>query len=1297
MNRALLLLAPLALALTSCPEARPPVDQTQANAILKTAFDGEWYFQRTVVDTPYETEFTFVGDQGELERIEWRIEENLLLAVRSYVRYDGTEEADDGDGNGEGQPIAAWPITEHFDIRRDYNTVTGEEYNVLVENSSDRQWYERDYIRVDWSTQVITNWNFYAPNAVELESMNIAITDPNDPNAPVVEDGYLEITSAFLASPITAYDEWWGDIPLCWFFYVFDDCTAAEVTVRNSFLRVDDRDYEAAEWSGIDMELFGYFDVSRFSYDESYGPTNSGRQRYQSRWNIWDDTHDSRACESDEECVDEEVAGWTCDEIDGRCARPYRDRGVRKIVYYGSPGLDPRLAEVSRTVVDQWNAPMRDTVNALRYHECLDEGWDEDTCDSEIDDSVEVFGWCPNNPVIDGDPAYCGAVGFAPRLGDIRYNFLYSHDNPGLGNPFGFGPAQLDPLTGEVISAAAITYTAEVTAYAAWARDMILLINGELDEATFIDGENVSDWVEGRSAALYEQPVYTPEEAERLAGKVDLRHKATIPDLSPPTRDKATMIEARQQARETLRTHPAVDADLSQARARLDALVGSPVEELMITEEAMLAAATLPGTPLDEATMDQVSPIRRVRDQRLRAARQARLARNGSGPRCAYFREFVDPSVEGYAHEYAGVDPEEIQWDLVEGLYRGTMAHEMGHTLGLRHNLEGSHDAHNYHPEYWALREADGTLEPRYLDPETEEEIEGRIREYQTSSVMDYLSRFNSDHLGVSHYDQAAIKFGYGRVMEVFNDDWAWDTGWLLNDHYLAHVFGYPMPLNYDDQDQLYGLHYTEYYDLVFDLEARVDVPQHKLVDGNGIAEYYDSPHTYMTTADGYPVVPYEFCSDEYAGSGITCLYFDEGADLYEIPVDLAQRYERYYIMTNFGRDRLWFGPDAYMWRVWDSYFDPMVSLNQWWILWSQDFYATEDAENVEAFLASPTGFGPFTMGIRETFNVFARTLARPEPGGYYEMVDTDGNLSWEPLWWSEDFEIGLDEGRYLATDWDYDEGYFWDEVVHHVGYFTDKTLAMEALFDPTTYFLGQDTSADLRRYRVNYGLNFFDPLMELVGDVIVGDKAGFAPYNVDGTVVFPDYADYPVTPPPGALPINPNADFTIQFHTMVMALALLPDTFESEIIDSSRIWLVGSGDEIETVLPTVLHTDPDSGLTYEAISYPDADTDEERGVAARLILRANHLQWLLEEDVPSGARGDDDDSAGDDDDSAGDDDDSGPADDDDAADDDDDDDDSAPLLDEDEAALVGEELRLLRENLNLLLAIHDELGSLDF
>ena len=55
-----------------------------------------------------------------------------------------------------GQPVAAWPISSQFDIIRDYNSTTGEETNKIIE-STERPWNEREFIRVDWSQNLVTD------------------------------------------------------------------------------------------------------------------------------------------------------------------------------------------------------------------------------------------------------------------------------------------------------------------------------------------------------------------------------------------------------------------------------------------------------------------------------------------------------------------------------------------------------------------------------------------------------------------------------------------------------------------------------------------------------------------------------------------------------------------------------------------------------------------------------------------------------------------------------------------------------------------------------------------------------------------------------------------------------------------------------------------------------------------------------------------------------------------------------------------------------------------------------------
>ncbi|MFO0004729.1 MAG: zinc-dependent metalloprotease, partial [bacterium] len=98
-----------------------------------------------------------------------------------------------------------------------------------------------------------------------------------------------------------------------------------------------------------------------------------------------------------------------------------------------------------------------------------------------------------------------------------------------------------------------------------------------------------------------------------------------------------------------------------------------------------------------------------------------------------------------------------------------TQLHEVGHTVGLRHNFSGSTDALNFGPTYWELRGfVRDAGEPRPM-PEWEV-VSGAdraalqsakdfgLRDNQDSSVMDYASTYGtSTQLG--SYDLAAIKY----------------------------------------------------------------------------------------------------------------------------------------------------------------------------------------------------------------------------------------------------------------------------------------------------------------------------------------------------------------------------------------------------------------------------------------------------------------------------------------------------------------------------------------------------------
>jgi hypothetical protein len=123
------------------------IDRVQPNYTKKTIFQGEWYMRPIVVQKQYTASFPFEGYEGGMELVRWEVTESRLNAFRAYEKAPGTETDDPGAQT----LVASFPITAHFDIRRQYNPVNGVETNVIEENTVDRPWWEREYIRVDWS------------------------------------------------------------------------------------------------------------------------------------------------------------------------------------------------------------------------------------------------------------------------------------------------------------------------------------------------------------------------------------------------------------------------------------------------------------------------------------------------------------------------------------------------------------------------------------------------------------------------------------------------------------------------------------------------------------------------------------------------------------------------------------------------------------------------------------------------------------------------------------------------------------------------------------------------------------------------------------------------------------------------------------------------------------------------------------------------------------------------------------------------------------------------------------------
>ncbi|MCO4759886.1 MAG: hypothetical protein KC502_00120 [Myxococcales bacterium] len=577
-----------------------------------------------------------------------------------------------------------------------------------------------------------------------------------------------------------------------------------------------------------------------------------------------------------------------------------------------------------------------------------------------------------------------------------------------------------------------------------------------------------------------------------------------------------------------------------------------------------------------------------------------------------------------------------IKLDLWKRIYTGTQLHEVGHTVGLRHNFEASTDAMNYEPTYWALKLGkDGeVINPWQRD--TVAQSMGNIRQHQVASVMDYTSKFNSRFGGLGLYDHAAIKFGYGDMVEVFNKPPKMDTApskdlAALND-YLdepsdtdASTFEIFHLGNQDLQKLTRKIHYTslpKYFGGAANMYDRRSIDWKTLKgatcnnDTDCANERQCKPfgsQKYCTDV-ALTEVPYRFCSDEYNGRTPTCATFDEGADTLEIARNSLDDYENYWFFYGYGQDSVTYHPNRYSGTVMRYMYTAVKQFQYWGIQFSQynkgDWWKKKFGKTYDL---DPNGGLSGALAASETFNVLSQVLARPSTG-YYCYNST--RERYEPY---DDREGGqndcqlfteLDGGRRLYPGWD-GSGYMTRPVSG--GQFYDRLAAFALLTDPSPpWYVKSNPNEDIRRYFVGF-FNFFPKrVMNLMSGWAVEEAQYFGWCIINGGGGDnPDYVqrrhwvggDQKSCPAlcddktplkdqagcrkywlfPDARPTFPSSRFRMPLLGALYGMALLSRGFDRSYIDLSRVFIKGHSSSIDTsdAKEVCKFTDPLSGKVY--------------------------------------------------------------------------------------------------------------------
>ncbi len=785
---------------------RPPelVDRTEPNFVRKMdLLEGTWYLKDTVVDVPSTTAVTFTGYGGELEKVRFEVQEKHLVAYRSYEKVPGLDPLVDYEkssiGNTiykdgrkyRGSPIAAWKIEKHFDRVRQYNAATGEQSNILTENTSDRPWYERDYMRVNWAENVLTNFESkYENDENGPLKMYVTPIDQNLGDDALVWEysetngkrqlAYFDFTvRAYLDAPMYDYPNY-GPIPYCW-INPKADCQGTEIKIRTSIRRVDEervKDYEPLVYDDHLMTKFGFFRVERVSYDRNRAATETGRMLYAIRHNLWMKSRNA----------------------DGSPI-PVEERDVRPVVYYLSSNFPTELVPSLKQIEQSWD-------KAFRRAWAVPRGY-TDPMDPEV---PQMFFIC-QTPVAADAPAECGERGLTPRLGDIRYNLIPWIDQPQLAGPLGYGPSAVDPETGEMVHAVANVYGAGLDTWAGDAQTVFDVLTGELSIADLLKGKNSKDYVFENlnptdprrpatgpwtsSSGLTSQPEAALGTFARIDGRLKERMLQFVDAGSLPKKQ----VDRRKLVDQLIAQNPALEAEMvNSPEVRALVLASAPGEAI---RQRLMNDQTLYRQVARE-TMLGVNAFDQIAKKRMEWATH-KLPNHG----CLYLAEFNDDAMMGLAkklvdeykgklasYQANGLSAKDAKTKAREDIYntiriaafRAVTEHELGHTVGLMHNFAGSFDSLNYMDGYWDLRKQTiGVMvSGQRVLPTTPQnladaakmntaQINAGMRELQYSSIMDYGSRIHSDIHGIGKYDEAAVLFAYSGggepgYVEVFRE-----------------------------------------------------------------------------------------------------------------------------------------------------------------------------------------------------------------------------------------------------------------------------------------------------------------------------------------------------------------------------------------------------------------------------------------------------------------------------------------------------------------------------------------------
>ena len=366
--------------------------------------------------------------------------------------------------------------------------------------------------------------------------------------------------------------------------------------------------------------------------------------------------------------------------------------------------------------------------------------------------------------------------------GDMRFKFLSYVDQPGT-SFLGIATLRSDPVTGEIIVGDANIGGPALDGYRTSALQQYDVINGNLTEEELYTGEDIRTYLE----SINNVDLPAPPRIDFSVASV-----GTNPTVAAEFGDaQSVMTRAMTRARQL----EGPEGRRNIYSDRIAALAGSPLERRLTEHMSTYASAGLTAAPssepsdLADGVLNLASPFRVTGQERLN--RLEETERRVGSANVLLPNEYVDNSVRQFVNNHQDWPRARLEFELNRLLYFETQLHELGHCLGLRHQFAASADRDNYFDDYYLINDrfplpdpatfdVDGTpglsadeqvaYEDRYEQSRANRELAG-IDRWMNTSVMEYTANWYQRTIGdVGRYDTAAIQYGYGDMVEVYDN-----------------------------------------------------------------------------------------------------------------------------------------------------------------------------------------------------------------------------------------------------------------------------------------------------------------------------------------------------------------------------------------------------------------------------------------------------------------------------------------------------------------------------------------------